>query len=265
MQGVNKYANEVRENKAISYAGLTFYPLCVCDFWLYRSAAPAIELMQSSLPPKFARLSWCQCIDEMDKLGKGSPFLEPMLNVLARALRLEKIKISDGVYGYQISTLRKDDALMGIYIRDFETVLTIPMMDEVRQILAVQNDYQIPDENWNPELVGAQQYLSNQNTPKLDVEIEALVYSVSANTGKDADELWNWPIRKFKGYERAIDRTLGYQIYALAEAVGFTKFERGLPYPTWKFDRIAELPAGFKTLTQLEAKAKGQLPEPISK
>lgn len=264
MQGVNKYANEVRENKEIEFNGLTFYPLTVRDFSLYRSAAAAFELMQASLPPKLARLSWCQCLDEMDKLGKGSAFLDPVLNVLAKALRLERIRLPDGAYGYQISTLRRDETLLGIYIREHQTVLTIPMMDEVRQIIAAQNGYQIPDESWNPELVAAEQYLSSTNTPKLDVEIEAWVYSVAANTGKDSDELWNWPIRKFRGYDRAIERKLGYQIYTLAQAVGLTKFEKGPPYPTWKFDRLSELPAGFKTLTQLEAKAKGQLPEPIS-
>lgn len=184
MQGVNKYANEVRENTEIEFNGLTFYPLTVRDFPLYRSAAAAFELMQSSLPPKFARLSWCQCLDEMDKLGNGSPFLEPVLNVVAKALRLERIKLPDGAYGYQLSTLRKEGTLMGIYIREHETVLTIQMMDEVRQIIAAQNDYQLPDEKWNPELVAAEQYLNGQNMPKLDIEIEAWVYSVAANVGK---------------------------------------------------------------------------------
>ncbi len=264
MKGVNKYASAVRENREIEFEGLTFYPLTVRDFSLYRSAAAAFELMQSSLPPKFARLSWCQCIDEMDKLGNGSPFLAPVLNVLAKALRLERIMLSDGEYGYQIFTLRNEDTLAGIWIKEHGITLSIQMMDEVRQIIAAQNDYQIPDENWNPELVEAEQYLANQNAPKLDVEIEAWVYSVAANIGKDADELWNWPIRKFKGFDRAIDRSLGYQIFMLAKAVGLTKFENGVPYPTWKFDKIAELPNGFKTLAQIEAKAKGQLPEPIS-
>ncbi len=264
MKGINKYAEEVRENKEIEFSGLLFYPLTVRDFSLYRSAAAGFELMQSSLPPKFARLSWCQCLDEMDKLGSGSAFLDPVLNVLAKALRLERFRLPDGAYGYQLSTLRKGDTLVGIYIREHETVLTIPMMDEVRQIIAAQNEYQIPDESWNPELVAAEQYLASQNAPMLDVEIEAWVYSVAANVGKDADELWDWPIRKFKGFDKAIDRTLGYQIFTLAQAVGLTKFEKGPPYPTWRFNKVTELPTGFKTLSQLEAKAKGQLPEPIS-
>lgn len=264
MKGVEKYADEVRENRGIEFAGLTFYPLTVRDFGLYRSAAAAFELMQSSLPPKLARLSWCQCLDEMDKLGNISAFLDPVLNVVARALKLQRIRLPDGAYGYQLSTLRRDEELVGIFIREHETVLTMQMMDEVRRIIAAQNSYQIPDESWNPELVAAEQYLASQSMPKLDVEIEAWVYSVAANTGRDSDELWDWPIRKFKGFDKAIDRSLGYQIYTLAQAVGLTKFERGSPYPTWKFDRLAELPAGFKTLTQLEAKAKGQLPEPIS-
>lgn len=263
MNGVLKYTEAVRQNKEIEFNGLVFWPLRMGDYSAYRTAAAAFELMQSSLPPKLARLSWCNCLDEMDKIGNSAAFLPAVLIVLARALRLEQTQFSDGTTGYRLSPLRRDGELIGVYIQEFNAVLTVRQMDEVRLIIAAQNGYEIPDENWNPELVAAGQYLAAANAPTLDTQIQAWVYAVASHIGKDSEELWDWPILKFKGYDKAIDRTLGYQIYTLAQAVGITKFEHGAPFPTWRFDRKNELPVGFKTLSQLEEKAKGQLPEPV--
>lgn len=263
-KGVEKYAIQLQENKAIEFSGLNFYPLTMREYMVYRMAATAIELLQSSLPPKLARMSWIHCLDEMDKLGEKSVFLTSVMLVIAKALRLSPAAGPGGVPEYQIFPLRNKDSgeLTAIFIREHEVILTVQQMDEIRLILAAQNDYSIPDESWNRELVEAQQYLAAQKEPNLKTELDAWVYSVAVNSGRDSDEIWDWPIRKFKGFEKAIDRTLGYQIYTLAQAAGFVKFENGVPYPTWKFDKISSLPYGFKELGQLEAKAKGVLPTP---
>lgn len=225
-----------------------------------------MELMQASLPPKLARLSWAQCLDEMDKLGQSEVFLGSVLQLIAKAARLEAIILENGERAFPIYTLRDQTSgmLSAIYIKfpDSPVVINVRQMDEIRQILAAQNDYQIPDENWNPDLVSAQQYLADANEGRLKMEIDAWVYSVAVNSRTDVEDIWEWPIRKFKGYDKAIDRSLGYQIYTLAQAAGFSKFENGAPFPTWRFDKNSDLPFGFKELGQLEAKAKGQLPEP---
>lgn len=264
MNGVEKYAALSHENKAIEFEGLSFWPLSMREYLLYRRASTAMELLQSSLPPKLARLSWAHCLDEMDKMGQCGVFLKPVLLIMAKALRLDPVQGPGGVMEYPIFPLRNKDtgALTAIFIRPQQVLLSIQQMDEVRLILAAQNDYSIPDENWNSELVEAQQYLAGQQQPNLKTEIDAWVYAVAVNSGRDADEIWDWPIRKFKGYDKAIDRSLGYQIYTLAHAAGFVKFENGVPFPSWKFDKTSELPYGFKELGQLEAKAKGVLPEP---
>ena len=265
MKGVEKYAAQLRENKPIEYAGLSFYPLTVRDYPLYRQATTAMELMQSSLPPKLARLSWAPCLYEMDKIGREKVFLPSVLRLMAKALRLEAVEIANGETGYPVFPLQNKEtgALAGILIRDSvcPVVLDAGQMDEIRRILAAQNDYNIPDENWNPELVEAQQYLAEANEPRLAVEIEAWVYAVAVNSRLPAEEIWDWPIRKFRGYDKAIDRSLGYQIFTLAQATGFAKFENGAPFPSWRFEKNSALPFGFKELGLLEAKAKGQLPE----
>lgn len=266
MNGVEKYADQLRANEGIKFAGLTFYPLTVRDYSLYRRAATAIELMQASLPPKLARLSWAHCLDEMDNMAKSGVFLPAVLMVMAKALRLKPLIGKKGEKDYPIYTLRKKDTqtfqAVAIKKDDELFALSVQQMDEVRRILAAQNDYQIPDENWNPDLVAARQYLAQSQEPQLELSIDAWVYSVSVNARVSSEDVWDWPIRKFKGYSDAIDRTLGYQIYTLAQAAGFTKFENGNPFPTWKFEKISELPFGFKELGRLEAKAKGVLPEP---
>ena len=57
----------------------------------------------------------------------------------------------------------------------------------------------------------------------------------------------------------AIDRTLGYQIYTAVEKGGNVTFKNGNPYPTWKFDRKSGMPAGFVSIAELDAGAKGLL------
>lgn len=263
MNVADKYIKEVRENKPIRYEGLEFYPLTVKDYALFRGAKPAMEIMQSSLPPDLARLSWCVCLDELDKrakeeTGKEAGFLASIMLLMAVALRLD-FKHDP----YAISLAKHEGKLKSIIIkRKTDTVpkiISTRQMSEVRQILALQNSYEIPDERWNAELVRAQQYLNAQKTSDVVFDLETLVYSVAANMKCRAAEIWEWPIREFQLMQAGIDRSLNYQIYTAAEASCRVKFKNGNPYPTWKFERKASLPAGFMSIGELDAGAKGLL------
>jgi len=81
---------------------------------------------------------------------------------------------------------------------------------------------------------------------------------VAAQYRTRPSEIFDWPIREFVGIVSAIDRAFSYQICSTAEMTG-TTFTHGNPYPTWKYDRIAELPTGFKTLSEIEATTEGML------
>ena len=137
-------------------------------------------------------------------------------------------------------------------------MLDMRMMNDVRRIIAAQNGYDIPDENWNPDLVrAAQQNAERKSTGGITFDLEALVYSVAFNCHARPADIWGWPIREFIQMQDAIDRTLNFQIYTLAEAVGMVKFTKGNPYPTWKFDRKSDMPTGFKSIAELDAGANG--------
>ena len=254
MQGVDKYAKAVRENKEIEFDGFVFNPLTVSDYELYYAARPAFELLQSSLPIKLARMSWLPCLWEIDK-ESGSKLIPLVLCVIGKALRLPE---TNG--GYRIEEIQNGGELKGFFFPDLALFMGIQQMDEVRQIIAAQNDYEIPNENQNPELVEAAQYNARLRSLALKADFEDHVYSVSANCGADYDEIWEWSMRKFLRTSAAVDRKLGFLLCGLTEAQGAT-YKHGNPYPSWKYDRDNDLPLGFETLASTEAGAKGLLPE----
>ncbi|MBR2548798.1 MAG: hypothetical protein IKG47_00160 [Oscillospiraceae bacterium] len=265
MASSDKYRDLVRENKAIEFHGLAFKPLTVRQFALYQAAKPAFELMQSSLPPKFARYSWCNCLDAMDRQakeeGKTTVLLTLALTIVALSLQLESVN-DHGKPVYPVQTARdKDGELVAIVIMDHQNPVALNMLDMqvVREIIAAQNVYEIPDERWNPELVRAQKYTASLKQNDIDYNLDDLTFSVALNAGVKPQEIWGWTIRDFILMQDAIDRKLNYQIYTTAMNSGFVKFNRGNPYPTWKFNRRPEMPSEFTTIAELDAGAKGLL------
>lgn len=275
MNIVDQYREQLQENRPITYKDLELHPLTVRHFALYQSAKPAFELMQGTLPPALARLSWFNCLAELDRKakeeGKNADFLGSVLRVLAAALRLEAVidPRRPGEPYYPIRTaLSKETgkpAAIVIGVRE-NRLIDARDMGQLRLLLAAQNGYTVPDENWSTELVKAQNYTQRLKAPEgVCFELEALVYSVSANTGVRAAEIWDWPLREFFGMQAAIDRKLDYQLYAAAELCGGVKFKHGNPCPTWKFDRKAELPGAFQDINELDAGAKGLLTDTTKK
>lgn len=266
MAFADKFRSRIVQNVPVVYEGLELHPLMVRDYSLYTNAKPAFELMLSSLQdPKLARLSWCACLWELDKLCEqqtGTPglFLTQVLMVLATALRLDAS--AAGEFPLR-PVFAQSGELTAIMVGDVQTgnysLLNMRQMDELRAIIAAQNDYDIPNENWNPELVRAAQENAKRNTMDLDFSFEDLVYSVALHAHCRASEIYEWTIREFHKTQDAIDRTLGYVIYSLADKSGFVTFKNGTPYPTWKFDRKNDMPAGFKTIAEIDETAHGLL------
>ena len=263
---VDKYRHLVRKNDPIVYNGLTFSPLKVEQIALYQSAKPSFELMQSSLPPKMATLSWCECLDALDRQGmeegKTTVFLASVLVVIAVVTGLPRIADADGNENYPLREVRKNDGtLLSFIIGDLNnpTIISMQDMDTIRKIIAAQNLYEIPDESWNPDLVRARKYLAARSQLNIEYDIDALVHSVALNAHVKPDEIWDWTIRDFILTQDAIDRTLNYQIFMTAEHSGFVKFKKGNPYPSWKFDRKMDMPSEFKTIEEYDAESKGLL------
>lgn len=266
---VDKYTGEVRENRPIEHNGLTFYPLRVRDYGLYTRARPAYELLLSSLPPQMARHAWCACLWEMDRAMEAqgqTPFYFPAaMLVLARALHLQPIGAgSEARYPLRPIFTEKSHALKHLEIQLPDScvpaLLNMQELSRIRELIAAQNCYTIPDENWNPELLRAQEYLNAQKgTNGVKPDLEAAVYAVAVGTGRRAAEIWDWPIREFIKAQEAIGRKYDYQIYTGAEMSGFIKFRHGNPHPSWLYPREAELPGGFMSVSELDAGHRGLL------
>ena len=262
---IDEYIDRVREGKTIIYNGLEFTQLKVRQIGLFHAAKQSFELLQSSLPPKYARYSWCECLDEMDKDakedGKTTAFLTLVLAVMAASLNLQPVG-NNGNPTFPIREARdKNGHIVAIVILEVNNpvILNMKDMDEVRKIIAAQNLYEIPDESWNPDLVRARKYTASLKQSDIDFDIDDLVYSVAFNAHVKPTEIWDWPIRDFLKIQDAIDRTLNYQIFMTAEHSGFVKFNKGNPFPTWKYNRKPELPTEFKTVAELDAGAHGLL------
>lgn len=258
---IDEYKVLARKNKPIVYNGLTFNPLTVEQIALYQSAKPSFELMQSSLPPQLATLSWCECLDALDKKGreegKETVFLTIVLIAIAVAIGLPV-----SANAFPIHEVRgKDGSLLSLLIGSLDnpTIISMRDMDEIRKIIAAQNLYEIPDESWNPDLVRARRYLAANSQNNIEYDIDALIHSVALNAHVKPSEIWEWTIRDFVLMQEAIDRTLNYQIFTTAEHSGFVKFKNGNPFPSWKFDKKIDMPTEFKTLGELDAEAKGML------
>lgn len=261
MAFVDKYKESVRKNKPIVYNGLEFKPLTVEYIGIYQAAKPSFELMQSSLPPKLAVMSWCNCLDAMDRqaeeTGMTTYFLTFALTVMALSLGLELM----GNNMFPLREARDKDGNIVAFIvgMDNPTLLNANDMNEIRKIIAAQNLYEIPDESWNPDLVRAKKHQESLGHSDIDFNIDDLIYSVALNAHVKPEEIWDWTIRDFLMTQDAIDRKLNYQIFMTAEHSGFVKFQKGNPYPTWKYNRRPEMPNGFVTVAQLDAGAKGLL------
>lgn len=264
----DKYKREIRRNLPIEYCGLMFYPLTVENYALFSNARPAFELMQASLSPKLARLSWFGCLDAMDREidEHSNGFLRMTLLVIAEALRLKTVvNQRTKKETYPIHDMRNQTGeLKAIMIGDPQNPILLSMqnMDDIRQIIAAQNCYEIPNENWNPDLVRATQYTASLKDNGIVFDLDTLVASVANGAGVKTDEVWDWPIKEFIQRQAAIDRRLHYEIFTQASMSGFVTFKHGNPYPTWKLDKKSDLPGDFVSTAELDAGSKGLLGTP---
>lgn len=260
----DKYRRQIAEALPVDYNGLEFHPLTVRDYETYLLGKKPFELMLSSLgDPKLARLSWCACLAAIDlrfqqQTEQMGLYLVSVMRVMDAALRLG---VADGSgSGDIVPCFTKDGQLTAISIQETGQTpifLNMQQMDDVRQIIAAQNGYKIPDENWNPELVKAAQMNAEDSGKGIEYDRDTLICSVAAQYRCRPKEIYDWTIKEFMDVQEAIDRAMGYQIYTLAETAGWVTFKNGNPYPTWKFNRTADMPMGFRTIADIEAGANG--------
>lgn len=263
MDTLRKYQRAVRRCEPIASEGVTVYPITVAEYDDFTAARPAIEIIQQSLPVRFASMpllsafyvmeaeAWVQALPAVGLLYRALLFL-------ALSLRLgEGVEAAERVKLFQLVTDTKDPRRLA-YIQ-FEAGgeknrLTPVQFQRLRPILAAQNGIDLVSESANPDLIEAERDIAEQSGPGLDVNIGSLIAAVSALSGADEAEIEAWPIRRLAERQKAYYRTLNFLICGIAETQG-TKWKGGNPFPSPFFDRRTD---GSSALMPLDNFAGGK-------
>ena len=236
--------------KPIETEGLTLYPMKVNDYEDYMIARQAIGFMNQSLPIEHMSMPLLSAFYKIDydHAMNGEPptglFASAMLG-LALALRLNQNGESFGetMKKMWVLTDKQDQGVLKgvVCLIDGveEKVITPIQYARLRVVIAAQNGITIRDELDNPELVQAEADLAEAKMPKLDYDPDQLVKAAAALTGKDEDEIYEWPILKLLSRLNSFKRIIDYMVCSSSEAQG-TKWTGGNPTPHPWFEKKKE-------------------------
>lgn len=253
MRQINRYRPVIIE-------GLTLYPVTVENYDLFTYCAPALGFMQQSLPVTMLVKPLISAFFEMEQAEQtetqtttpsgvnGEPEEKPkdlfMRSVMALilALRLgEGLPMPERIKRVQLAfdkkTGEKLEALILIMDDGKPVEITPVKFGKLRPVIAAQNGIEIPPLDANPELVEADRAVRMMNAPKLEMRLEDKVTFVALASGKEEDEIYDWPILKFDRRAIGAERVLTYLIYGIGENSGMVKYKNGNPCPSPYFPR----------------------------
>lgn len=241
----------------VTFEGLTFYPVTVEEYEVFMACAPALGFMQQSLPVAMLSIplltaflhmedAWAQAKHDEDngdpntKIA-GALFSASVLALLL-ALRLghgepmnERMSRARLVFEGRKSSKLKALVLRGNAGEAIE--ITPAKFGRIRPLIAAQNGIEIHPLDANPELVEADRAVRMANAPDLEVSLTDKISFVCNATGKDENEVYNWPILKFNRRSASVERTLNFIVFGIGENSGMVKFKNGNPCPSPIFQR----------------------------
>ena len=242
-----------KQYKPIQQGGLTLYPILVREFEEFSIAQPALEVLHQSLPVALIRMPLLAALYAMDYDAVVSGQTATGLFARARLLLALSLRLGDGLEANQRVELMKvvvdrNDPRSLICLRftdsnGEELAITPPQFKNLREIIAAQNGVDMLDESANPDIVKAQKLMQEGNV-QLDVTVDALVSAVSALSGTDEADIYEWPILKLKKRSDAYLRILDYLVCGIGETNGAT-WKNGNPTPHPFFKKIQN--GGFAT------------------
>lgn len=258
----------VHKGKPIQWNGLTLFPILVEDYDKFLIAKTGLTAQHQTLPGKYVVMRYLEALYALDYDVRtsggpeGGGLFSRVLLFLTLSLRLEVEKREDGKEYIPIgiqTDMENPRKLIALEVRQGEAQAKITPQNfgELREILAAQNELELPDETENPELVQAERDLRAKEAVPLIPDSEALLYSVAIKTQTPVSEIEKWTIRELVLTERAIDRTTGHFVAALTEAAG-AKYKNGNPYPSWKYDREKRHSA-LVSLAELTSRLSGSV------
>lgn len=239
----------IRRYEPIETNGLTLYPVLVKDYESFLIARPALEVMQQSFPVRLMRVPLLSALYQMDYEAaaaqkQATGLFSRALLALALSLRLcEGAEPEKRIENFQIAVEKERPQILQrlrFQDGDGEWKEILPAQYQtLRQIIAAQNGVRLESNLANPDIVKAKKDLSSANSTPLSANVDDLISSVAALSGKEEAEIEEWPILKLDRRSESYRRLLDYLICGIGEVSGAT-WKRGNPTPHPFFRRASD-------------------------
>lgn len=254
----------IRKYEPIEIDGLTLYPIEVNRYEEFLWARRSLDFLQQSLPIDLMSVPLLDAYYRMDIRAvengeQGTGLFTATLILLGLALRLMPDgSIEDVLNQFAIVADRNDPTrlkCLRFTVNGEETHQITPIQfASIRPILAAQNGVELESEDANPELLEADRDLAVKNAPNLDMSVESMISAAALLTGKDEDEINEWPILKLENRLSAAKNIMEFMICGIGETQG-TSWKGGNPTPHPWFRKIRDKDGG---LIAIENFANGQ-------
>lgn len=226
--------------------GLTLYPVKMAEREEFSYASPAIDMVQQSMPPRYAAMPLLSVYYKMDyeaHVEGRAPtglFVGALL-MLALSLRLGTGRTAEERLSlFRVKTDAQDESRLTavtFWAEGEEMHSVTPVQfQRLRAIIAAQNGIALTSEDANPELVEAERALQEAGGAALSGDIGEKIATVCALCHVDEEEVEDWPILKFQTRAKTWQRILGFAVCGAAQAQG-TRWKGGNPYPSLFYER----------------------------
>ncbi len=257
----------VRRYEPVEAEGLVLYPVKMEELDAFEYARPAIDMVQQSMPPRYAALPLLSAYFKMDYEAhmegrEPTGLFAGALLMLALSLRLgtgrtaeERLKL------FRVRTDAQDGSrLMAVTFwaegEEMHSVTPV-QFQRLRFIIAAQNGITLTSEDANPELVEAERALQEAEGAALSGDMGEKIAAVCALCRAEEDEVDEWPILKFQTRAKTWQRILGFALCGVAQAQG-TRWKGGNPYPSLFYERTDHESGALRPMSDVTKGMKAQ-------
>lgn len=223
----------------VTVENITLYPITVNDYDAFQFAAESLEFPMQSLPVTLLSKPAIQAFYDLDRNTQSEEenkklFIKSIL-LFALALRLAPGKEVGEIlknFGVSFSDDQKAN-IKNLVFRNEEGdmfFITPVQFSRFREIIAAQNGVEIPSENANPELLEAEKDIAEAKAGELEGNLSTMVTALAIFCHEKEEEIYEWPMLKFKNRLKECHQLLDYVICGVSEMQG-TKWKGGNPVP----------------------------------
>jgi len=209
----------------VSYKNIKIYPAIVRDYNRFMAYSECLSLEKNSIPdPKIISMTELEYLYYLYQIDE-KPYLiwfDRVLSICLRDNEKEFENIAESAKRYKLDDKRKP----------FFTIngekYTAKDFAEIKKIICMQNDLELPDENISKEvrdsLEKAKLYKNKTGDEKL-ATLEDYIVSLAILTGWNFDYIYDMTIRKFTRCLKRMDLYIHYKIFLAASMSGMVEFK----------------------------------------